>query len=416
MFENRPLSGVKVVELATFVAAPCATRFFADQGADVIKVEALTGDGIRWAAEGEARPVFKDEMQHNLVFELENGNKRSISMNLKNPECYDILMKLIADADIFVTNWRPQALARMKLSYEDLKAQFPKLVYATVTGFGEKGPDKDLPGYDFTAFWTRSGILGSLYEAGQTPMNLIPSMGDRATGMSLAAGVLAALYRASKTGKGEKVSCSLLGTAIFMQGTMIQTCQYGLIEYPITKHQAPNPLMTCYKTKDERWIQTCMPIYNLMFPNFAKAFGHPEWIEDERFCNFAALQKDGNSGKLYDEIAAVYASMTAEEASKVLTEADIAFAVALVWKEVLKDPQAWANDYFYEVEYKAGKFTAVRNPVQFEEAGLPPEMRKFPALGGDTAEIMKGLGYTDERIAEMEANKDIRCGGFDFKK
>jgi len=405
---NRPLNGVKVVELATFIAAPCATRFFADQGADVIKVEALGGDGTRWAAESEGRPIIEDDMQENLTFDLENSNKRGLCMNLKNPECFQAFMELLAQADIFVTNWRPQALARMELSYEKLKVKFPKLIYASVTGYGENGPDKDLPGYDYTAFFTRSGILGSLYEKGTVPMNLIPSMGDRQTGMCLAAGILAALYQAEKTGKGEKVSISLLGTAIFMQGTMVQTAQYELIKYPLTKSEAPNPLMNCYQTKDKRWIQTAMPIYNAMMPGFAKALGCEEWITDPRFENFKALKEGGNNAAFVAAVSARYAQLTVDEVVEALTKADIPFALAQTWDEVLKDPQAWANDCFYEQEYKHGKRIVVRNPVRYEENGLPPTL-KAPKLGEHTIEILKDLGCSNEKIDELLQSKQIRC-------
>lgn len=156
-----------------------------------------------------------------------------------------------------------------------------------------------------------------------------------------------------------------------MQGTMMLTTQYGLLEYPITKEEAPNPLMCCYETKDGRWIQTCMPIYDLMMPEFAKAMGHEEWIEDPRFKSFAALKEENNCAALSREIKAAYKGKTTEEAVAVLKEADIAFAVAQVWKEVLEDPQAWATNCFYKVEYKSGTVTAVRNLVQFAEAGLP---------------------------------------------
>lgn len=407
MNENRPLSGVKVVELATFVAGPAATRFMADQGADVIKVEALAGDGTRWAAEGEARPVFPDDPQHNLTFEIENGNKKSVSLDLKDPECFQIFMDLLAEADVFVTNWRPKALKKLGLDYESLKEKFPKLVYGSATGFGEEGPDCDLPGYDFTAFWTRSGILGSLYERGTEPMNLIPSMGDRAAAMCLCSGILAALFNAQRTGRGEKVSVSLMGAAIYMQGTMMQTAQYGLVEYPITKAEAPNPLMCCYETKDGRWIQTCMPIYNMMLPAFAKAMGHPEWLEDPRFKDLESLNKDDNKATFSDEVKAAYKAYTTEEAVAALTEADIAFAVAQTWKEVLEDPQAWANDCFYKIKYDSGEVTAVRNPVQFAEAGLP-EMKKAPLLGADTIEVLKECGVSDEKIEELIKNRKVR--------
>lgn len=405
MENNRPLSGVKVVELSTFVAAACATRFFADQGAEVIKVEPISGDNLRFAAATDGIP---EDPYENITFDLENANKRSMSLNLKNPECYEALMKLISQADMFVTNWRPQALAKMKLDYESLKAKFPKLVYGSVTGYGEVGPDKDLPGYDGTAFFTRSGILGTTYEKGTVPINLVPSMGDRPTGMSLAAGLLAALYRAEKTGTGDKVTISLLAMAIFMQGTLLQSSQYGKVNYPIKKTETLNPLMSSYKTKDERFVQLVLPVYNIFMPKFAKAMGHEEWISDPRFENIRAIENGGRAD-FYNTVAGVFAGLTAAEASDILTKADLPYAVAKIWPEVLKDEQAWATDCFLEKEYPSGKRTIVRNPLRFAESELPP-YTCGPQLGENTIEIMKELGYSDDKINGMLVAKDLRCG------
>ncbi|ALP94264.1 CaiB/BaiF CoA transferase family protein [Intestinimonas butyriciproducens] len=400
----RPLEGVKVVELATFVAAPSATRFFADQGAEVIKVESLGGDNLRYGAATEGRP---DDPEENLTFDIENANKKGLCMNLKKPECFQALMTLLAEADIFITNWRPQALAKMKLDYDSLKERFPRLVYGSVTGYGDTGPDKDLPGYDATAFFARAGMLGSLYERGTAPMNLIPSMGDRQSGMCLAAGVLAALYSARETGKGEKVSVSLMGTSIFMQGTMIQSTQYGKINYPIVKQETLNPLMACYKTKDGRFIQLALPVYDMFLPRFAKAMGREAWIEDPRFCDSNSLQS-GHTGAFYDTVAARFAELSTAEVSKLLTEADLPFSVAQVWREVLEDPQAWATDCFYKKNYHTGMRILVRNPIQFEEAGLPP-YECGPRLGEHTQEILEGLGYTSKAINSMRHAGDIIC-------
>jgi cinnamoyl-CoA:phenyllactate CoA-transferase len=373
----------------------------ADQGADVIKIEALSGDPTRSAGLAEGRPELPDE---NLTFDIENGNKRGMALNLKNPECYEILMQLLAQADIFITNWRPKALEKMKLDYESLKEKFPKLVYGSVTGYGDKGPDMDLPGFDFTAFWARSGILASLSEKGASPMNLIPSMGDRQVGMNLAAGVLAALYRAEKTGKGEKISVSLLGTAIFSQGTMIQTYQYGLIEYPLKKRESPSPLTCSYQTKDERFIQFCMPTYSFFIP-FAKCLGKEEWLSDPRFSSYENVM-NGNGPALFDAIAETLIQYTAAELNEIFTKADIPFAVAKVWREVLEDPQAWAADCFVNMEYPSGTRTLVRNPVHFEEAGLP-EYIKGPRLGQHTKTIMQELGCSEDMIAKLNASGDI---------
>ena len=362
-------------------------------------VEKLIGEG----------KIVLDRMipGENIVFDIENGNKRGISLNLKNQECYDALVKLISQADIFITNWRPQALEKMKLDYESLKEKFPKLVYGSVTGYGDTGPDKDLPGYDGTAFFTRSGMLASLYERGTVPMNLIPSMGDRQTGMCLAAGVLAALYRARETGKGDKVSVSLLATAIFMQGTMISTCQYGLIKYPITKHESPNPLMSCYKTKDERFIELALPSYDLFMKRFAVAMSMEYMIEDPRFCTYEALRAGGYTGAFYEEVSKRFAELTAAEASEILSKADLAFALAQVWSEVLEDPQAWATDCFCKKEYVTGERILVRNPVRFQEAGLP-EFEYGPRVGQHTGEVLAELGFSQEKIAAMLESKDIR--------
>ena len=145
---NKTLSGIKVVELSTFIAVPACARFFADMGADVIKVEAKGGDAVRWNGTSEGR---SDSPYENTTFDLENANKRGIVLNLKSAEGKEILFKLLADADVFLTNWRPQALEKGGLTYEILHEKFPKMVYGTLTGYGDKGPDKDLPGYDFTA-------------------------------------------------------------------------------------------------------------------------------------------------------------------------------------------------------------------------------------------------------------------------
>jgi cinnamoyl-CoA:phenyllactate CoA-transferase len=400
---NKPLEGVKVIELATFVAAPCTARFLADQGADVIKIETLGGDAIRYATLAEGRPVAKNE---NLTFDIENGNKRGVAMNLKNPKCFEVLMKMLETADVFITNWRPKALEKMGIDYDSLKSRFPKLVYASVTGYGDKGPDKDLPGYDFTAFWTRSGMLGSLYEKSGLPANLIPSMGDRQAGMFLAAGVCAALYRAAKTGKGEKVSCSLLGTAIFTQGTMVQTAQYEMIEFPMYKKDSPNPLTSCFKTKDGRWIQVSVPVFD-MFPKFAAAMDMEELITDPRFATQAAIIAGHYAPDLYAIIQAKFDTLTVADVTDKLTQADLPFALAQNWREVLKDEQAWADDVFTKLTYPSGERIAIRNPVHFEEAGLP-DYKLAPHVGQHTAEVMKEYGYSDADIQALLDSRDIR--------
>ena len=185
---NDTLKGIRVVELSTFIAVPACARFFADLGAEVVKIEAASGDAVRWNGTSEGRP---DDPYENTTFDLENANKKGVVLNLKAPEGKEALMRLLEKADIFLTNWRPQALEKQGLTYEALHERFPALVYGTLTGYGDKGPDKDLPGYDFTAYWARGGFMDSLRQKGEWPINLVPGMGDHQAGFFLAAGVMA---------------------------------------------------------------------------------------------------------------------------------------------------------------------------------------------------------------------------------
>ena len=232
-------------------------------------------------------------------------------------------------------------------------------------------------------------------------------MGDRQAGMCLAAGILAALYKARETSRDERVSVSLMATSIFMQATLIQATQYGKIEYPVRKQEILNPLMSCYKTKDDRFIQLALPVHNIFMPLFAKAMSHEEWIENERFKNFGAMGK-GHRAEFYDTVAARFAELTTEEAEEILTRADLPFSVARVWKEVLEDSRAWATDCFLKKGCPSGGRIAVRNPVRFENAGLPP-YEVPPQLGQNTREVLESIGFSEDKITQLQEDKQIRC-------
>ncbi|HHX74707.1 MAG TPA: CoA transferase [Firmicutes bacterium] len=395
-------SKIKVVELATFLAAPTSARFLADLGAEVIKIEGLTGDQLRYVATGEGRPFDPYE---DTTWDLENAGKKSLAINLKTEAGKEILFKLLEDADVFVTNWRTDALVRAGIDYDSLKEKYPKLVYAQLTGYGEKGPDKDLPGFDFTAFFTRGGWLGTLYEKGTEPFNIPAGGGDHQAGMFLAAGILAALYRAEKTGKGEKVSVSLFHAAIFDLGVMIQSAQYGKVLYPIHKRDKINPLELPYRTKDDRFIQLAMPPYNKYYPVFMEAIGRPDLKDDKRFSDINTMGE--NSKIVYDIVKEAMLTKTMAEWKEILTKADIPFAVAQLWEEILEDEQAWANDFLHKMEYPTGNTrTLVRPPVQFREMGLP-EYKRGPYLGENSREILQHLGYNDEQIKALLEKKVI---------
>ena len=402
---RRPLEGIKVVELATFIAAPCTARFLADLGADVIKVEAPMGDPLRYTAANEGRPLDQKE---NTSYDLENAGKRCIALNIKSPEGREVLEKLIADADIFITNNRQPSLIKNKLDYDTLHAKYPSLVYGFISGYGEKGPDKDLPGFDFTAFYARGGILGPLRDKTSTPMLTVQGFGDHQVAMNLAAGILASLFKAKMTGEGDQVVVSLFHSAVWDVSLMLQSSQYGAdsCKFPMERWENGNPLTMVYKTKDEQWLQIAMPQYDRHYPVFMQAAGHPEMIDDPKF--FPQKNLYPNRKEFSDWISALFLTKDCDEWCKLLDAADIPYAVAQNWDTLLVDEQAWASDIFYEMQYSNGnKRTLVRPPVMFKENGLP-EYNRGPYLAEHTEEILGQYGYTDEEISKMLADGAVK--------
>ena len=395
---NDTLQGLRIIELSTFIAVPACARFFADQGADVVKIEAAGGDAVRWNGTSEGRP---DDPYENTTFDLENANKRGIVLDLKSPEGKAILFRLLSEADAFLTNWRPQALERMGLTYEALHEKFPKLVYGTLTGYGDRGPDRDLPGYDFTAYWARGGFLDSLRQAGEWPINLVPGMGDHQAGLFLAAGVMAALLKAQRTGTGERVSTNLLHTSVWVQSIMVQAAQYTELgqKYPISHRNADNPFNCAYPTADGRFLQISMPPFDVFYPKFMPLIGRADLVGDPRY-TMDSITKNKLHAEFSDILTEAFEKKTAAEWDAVLTENDIPHAVAQSWEEVLADPQARANDVFFEMEYPNGASRSlVRQPVFVGEA--LPDYDRAPLLGEHSEEVLRELGFSDAELAAL---------------
>ena len=408
---RRPLEGVKVLELATFIAGPCCARYLADLGAEVIKVESLSGDPLRFTAVNEGRPYGDQE---DTSFTLENAGKKCIALNLKSENGKEAFEKLLAQSDIFITNWRQPALKRSNLDYESLKEKYPKLVYGYVSGYGETGPDKDLPGFDFTSYFARGGIMGTMYDKEAKPLTPIAGFGDHQVGMYLTSGIIAALYRAKQTGEGDQVTVSLFHTAIWDIALYLQCNQYGhkSTQYPISQKEIANQLQVAHKTKDDRWVQFAMPRYDYYYPIFMKAIGREDLIDDARYFPQTALQE--NLAEFYEIIKEQVATYTLEEVEQIMKTADLPYAVCQTWEQLLKDEQAWQSHALTNVTFPNGAQRAmVRTPVLFASTDLPPYERGA-FLGEHTQEILEDLGYSKENIEKMissgEANGCTRIG------
>lgn len=393
---KRPLEGIRVVELSTFIAAATTGRFFANMGADVIKLESGKGDPERNGAVGEG--INPDPLE-NTTWEQENGNKRGLALDLKSPRGREAFFKLLGTADIFITNTRPAALQRMGIGYEDLKDRFPKLVYGLVTGYGEYGPAKDVPGFDLTAFFSRGGYVDAMRQKDGIPFNMVPGLGDHNVGLNLAAGLLAALFQAQRTGKGDKVECSLYETSVFNMSMNIAAAQYPQfgMHYPINIHESQNPCNGAFRTKDDRFIQMCFPQYNLYFRSFITALGRGDLVTDAYYPQENMI-KNRLSTELYNAITDAFRTKTVEEWEKILTEADVPFAKCFSLEEILEDEQAWANGCLYKTTFRNGnERILVDQPVRIRSMG-DYDHRRAPDIGEHTPDILAEIGYSQEEI------------------
>jgi crotonobetainyl-CoA:carnitine CoA-transferase CaiB-like acyl-CoA transferase len=403
MNQTKPLSGYRVVELSTFVAAPSCARLLADWGADVIKVEAGIGDPFRYFGGTMMMPNKENEAP---AFELYNANKRGAVMDLKSAEGQEAFHKLLVTADVFVTNNRPEALKKLGLDYDNLKEKYPKLIHAVVTGFGEKGPDVDMPGFDVVAFWARSGFLADLVKPDEYPVYTPAGFGDLTVGSTLFGGICAALLNREKTGKGDKISVSLFGSAIWYSGLMIMSTQprYGNV-FPKARYNG-NPLAIPYRAKDGEWIMLSVIEFERYWGVLCKAIGREELIADPRFDTRDRMME--NKPDLIKILEEVFQAKTSAEWMTILQKADIVHDKLRHLKDVVKDEQAWANDYLYNFTFPNGEQAVMPStPIQSVEMGDLPRERG-PFLGEHTKEIMEELGYSAEQIERMKASKTIK--------
>lgn len=401
---SRPLEGIRVVELATFIAGPCCARYLADLGAQVIKVESPAGDPLRYTAVNEGRPFGDGE---DTSFTLENAGKKVITLNTKTEKGREALEKLIARADVFITNWRQSPLKRAGLDYETLKVKYPALVMGYVSGYGEKGPDKDLPGFDFTAYFARAGIMGTMFDKDSMPLTPVAGFGDHQVGMNLASGVLAALLRAKTTGQGDQVVVSLFHSGVWDISLYLQAAQYGdaSTQFPISRKKIANPLNVAHKTSDGKWFQFSMPQYDKLYNKFVgEVLEREDLVEDPRFYPQVNLQN--NLEEFYAIMAGEVAKKDSRHWAQAMTRADLPFAVCQDWGDLLEDQQAWASDILASVKFPNGsERTMVRPPVLFAETDLPPYERGA-FLGEHTREILSEIGYEAGDIDAMIASGD----------
>ena len=393
---KKPLEGIRVVELATFVAAPTTGRFLADLGAEVVKIEQPQGDG--WRDTGYKVGYFS--RKHNPVFDLYNSGKKHISLNVKTPEGMEAMHKLLEGADIFITNLRTNALARNGLDYETLKEKYPALIYGLMLGFGEKGPDAELPAFDTTAFWSRGGFLRSLNDADyDVPVTAPAGIGDAFTGYLLLSEILAALFRRSRDGKGELVKAGLYHNAVYGMGTMnIVTQEPDPTPRPIARKDGPVH-MGAFCCADGEWIYFIKGSVKEYDKKIATILGLEALLDDPRYADPGAIER--NREQLYPMFREAFLKQSSDYWLEKLHAIDVGAVRMVHFSDVSKDEQAWANDYLEHVQFPDGVSGVMpTSPLEMESVGKIVT-KPAPMVGHDTVAVLQDLGYSDDEIARM---------------
>ncbi len=393
-----PLEGVRVVEVANWMAAPGAAALMADMGADVVKVEPLRGDAMRGATRQPSVPEGQDPI--DAAFEMDNRGKRSIAVAINTERGADLVRGLAAGADVFLCNLLPSRQTRFGLDAPALHALNPRLVHATLTGYGPGGPDAARPGYDLTAFFGRGAVLDAMSEPANTaPPRLRPAQGDHTAALALFGGVLAALRVAEATGEGQVVDVSLLGAAAWtMSSDLSATLVDGVTPTPQGRIARPHALHGGFRCADRRWILLFMPEPH-WWPPFCAAVGHPEWAEDERFASYGA--RAANMPELTRLMDEAFATRPLEEWCTLFDERGFIWGPASTVSEFAADEQAAADGLFPEIGDASGRrFRTVRAPLRLRGADVGPR-GPAPRVGEHTAAVLAGLGVTGDDLAAM---------------
>jgi crotonobetainyl-CoA:carnitine CoA-transferase CaiB-like acyl-CoA transferase len=391
------LRDLRVIELATYIAAPGAAGIMADWGADVIKIESPDGDPMRSFFD-----TLGSDQAANPVFELDNRGKRSVVLDIRTPAGRDAAKALVRDADVFLTNVRPAGLARAGLDYESLKAVNPRLIYCSLTGYGLEGPDADRPGMDVAAFWSRAGVGALTAPKGAEPFPIRTGMGDHVTSLATVAAILAAVHERQRTGVGRLVETSLLRTGVYAIGSdMAIQLRFGKLASTRPRREAVQPLANFFQTRDGRWICLLPRQGATDWPRIAEAAGRPDLVEDPRFANSKSRRE--NTAALVDILDAAFGAMDYAQVEAALDASDLTWAPYQTPRELVEDPQAQAAGCFVETPDGAGgSFKAPASPARFPGAEDGPR-GPAPRLGADTAAVFRELGWSEDRIAALTA-------------
>ena len=396
------LTGVRVLEVATWTFVPAAGAVLADWGADVIKVEHPTsGDPQRGLM---TSGILGGALTVNFMIEQPNRGKRSIGIDLRSEAGLGLLYKLAESADVFLTSFLPEARQKMKIDVEHIRRANPDIIYVRGSGMGQRGPENERGGYDAAAYFARGGhALALTPDELEYPISPRAAYGDLPGGMTIAGGIAAALFHRERHGETSVVDVSLLSCAAWaLSPDIVASKVFGIPKLPrITRQESGNPLINSYKTKDGRFLNLTMLESDRFWPDLCRHIGRSELIDDPRFDT--SVHRAENRHECIAALDGAFAERTLAEWKDELADADGVWAVYQEPLELHDDPQVIENGYFREVTGDdGGTFTLVANPVQFDET--PPDLARAPGHGEHTEAILLELGFDwDDIIAWKES-------------
>src|SRR6266403_807622 len=400
MASDNIFSGLKVVDLASFIAGPSAAVILSDFGADVIKVEPPNGELWRHANHMPPQPVAEDPYPWHLA----NRNKRGMALDLKSPSAQQVLEQLVKSADVLIVNTPHPARARLKLEYQDVVRWNPRLIYADISGFGDKGPDANLPGFDMTSYWARSGLLSMTRDAGAPPTWPVAGSGDNATAVGLYSAIVTALYRRERTGKGSYVTTSLLAEGVWSASVFIQAalCEASFFGLHDRTHPA-NAALNVYKASDGTWFVLVVTPDKLAA--VAKAIGRSDLLTDPRFSDPAKLT--ANMPQLTAILDEAFSAQPMEHWNEVFNGVHVTFGAVRGPQEVIDDPQLRANDIIVPLDGAGGKLTStISSPLQVHGVAKVPAQRA-PKIGEHHDAVLRQLGFSAAEIDGLHASGAI---------
>jgi formyl-CoA transferase len=393
--EEGIFEGLKVLDCASFIAAPAAATVLSDFGADVIKIEPpVTGDPYRNLPNLPGYP----RSEHNFAWMLEARNKRSLALDLGKPEGQAVLHRLAADADVFITNYPPAVRERLGITHQHLAPHNDRLIYASFTGFGEKGEEANKPGFDSTAYWARSGLMDLVRaDTDTTPARSIAGMGDHPCAMAFYGAIVTALYKRERTGKGAHVSSNLMANGVWAASVLAQAKLCGAkFGERRPRERALNAVTNHYKCQDGRWIMLSLLNEERQFPTLARCLGRDDLVVDERFATKAGRhQRSIELIRIFDE---VFATKTLAEWRKLLDGNGLVFGVVGILDDIPNDKQMLDNDVL--VPFENDTMLTINSPIWVDGA-RKVQPRRPPGIGEHSDEILRKAGYDEVSIQKL---------------